>query len=162
MISIDGPGHGASTAVRRRFTMEECAEAATAVLDALGVTEPVDWVGNAWGGHVGLVAAAHDPDRCRSVVTVGTPTQALSRTERAKIVPMVWAYRVAGPIPPLTTAVMNVLLGKELRERTRNSSKPCHASSGRHLVVACTRRCSRSCCTARGWTLSYPGSGHRR
>lgn len=78
------------------------------------MTEPVDWVGNAWGGHVGLVAAAHEPDRCRSVVTVGTPTQALSRTERAKIVPMVWAYRVAGPIPPLTNAVMDVLLGKEL------------------------------------------------
>ncbi|MDT2008834.1 alpha/beta fold hydrolase [Rhodococcus opacus] len=114
MISIDGPGHGASTAVRRRFTMEECAEAATAVLDALGVTEPVDWVGNAWGGHVGLVTAAHDPDRCRSVVTIGTPTQALNRRERAKIVPMVWAYRIAGPIPPLTTAVMNVLLGKDL------------------------------------------------
>ncbi|MFC9557298.1 alpha/beta fold hydrolase [Rhodococcus sp. NPDC056960] len=114
LISIDGPGHGASTAVQRRFTMEECAEAAISVLDALGVTEPVDWVGNAWGGHVGLVAAAHTPDRCRSTVTIGTPPQALTRRERAEIVPMVWAYRIAGPIPPLTTAVMNVVLGKEL------------------------------------------------
>jgi len=114
LISIDGPGHGAGTAVQRRFTMEECAEAAIAVLDALDVTEPVDWVGNAWGGHVGLVAAAHTPDRCRTVITIGTPTQALTRRERARIVPMVWAYRIAGPIPPLTNAVMNVLLGKEL------------------------------------------------
>ncbi|WAM13339.1 alpha/beta fold hydrolase [Rhodococcus sp. JS3073] len=114
LISIDGPRHGAGTAVQRRFTMEECAEAAIAVLDALDVTEPVDWVGNAWGGHVGLVAAAHTPDRCRTVITIGTPTQALTRRERARIVPMVWAYRIAGPIPPLTNAVMNVLLGKEL------------------------------------------------
>ncbi|PQP23743.1 alpha/beta fold hydrolase [Rhodococcus opacus] len=114
LISIDGPGHGASTAVPRRFTMEECADAAITVLDALDVTEPADWVGNAWGGHVGLVAAAHTPDRCRTVVTIGTPTQALTRRERARIVPMVWAYRIAGPIPPLTNAVMNVLLGKEL------------------------------------------------
>lgn len=114
VISIDGPGHGASTAVQRRFTMEECAEAAITVLDVLGVIEPADWVGNAWGGHVGLVAAAHTPDRCRTLVTIGTPTQALTRRERARIVPMVWAYRIAGPIPPLTTAVMNVLLGKEL------------------------------------------------
>ncbi|MFD6058706.1 alpha/beta fold hydrolase [Rhodococcus wratislaviensis] len=114
LISIDGPGHGAGTAVQRRFTMEECAEAAIAVLAALDVTEPVDWVGNAWGGHVGLVAAAHTPDRCRTVITIGTPTQALTRRERARIVPMVWAYRIAGPIPPLTNAVMNVLLGKEL------------------------------------------------
>jgi len=114
VISIDGPGHGASTAVPRRFTMEECAEAAITVLDVLGVTEPADWVGNAWGGHVGLVAAADTPDLCRTVVTIGTPTQALTRRERARIVPMVWAYRIAGPIPPLTNAVMNVLLGKEL------------------------------------------------
>jgi pimeloyl-ACP methyl ester carboxylesterase len=114
LISIDGPGHGASTAEQRRFTMEECATAAIAVLDALDVTEPADWVGNAWGGHVGLVAAADTPDRCRTVVTIGTPTQALTRRERARIVPMVWAYRIAGPIPPLTTAVMNVLLGKDL------------------------------------------------
>ncbi|BAH49962.1 alpha/beta fold hydrolase [Rhodococcus opacus] len=114
LISIDGPGHGASTAVPRRFTLGECAAAAVAVLDALGVTESVDWVGNAWGGHVGLVAAAHSPGRCRTVVTIGTPVQALTGPERARIVPMVWAYRIAGPIPPLTTAVMNVLLGKEL------------------------------------------------
>lgn len=114
VISIDGPGHGASTAVPRRFTMEECAEAAITVLDVLGVTEPADWVGNAWGGHVGLVASADTPDLCRTVVTIGTPTQALTRRERARIVPMVWAYRIAGPIPPLTNAVMNVLLGKEL------------------------------------------------
>lgn len=59
--------------------MEECATAAIAVLDALDVTEPADWVGNAWGGHVGLVAAADTPDRCRTVVTIGTPTQALTR-----------------------------------------------------------------------------------
>jgi pimeloyl-ACP methyl ester carboxylesterase len=114
VISIDGPGHGASTAVPRRFTMEECAEAAITVLDVLGVAEPADWVGNAWGGHVGLVAAADTPDLCRTVVTIGTPTQALTRRERARIVPMVWAYRIAGPIPPLTNAVMNVLLGTEL------------------------------------------------
>ncbi|MFV9457534.1 alpha/beta fold hydrolase [Rhodococcus sp. NM-2] len=114
VISIDGPGHGASTAVPRRFTMEECAEAAITVHDVLGVAEPADWVGNAWGGHVGLVAAADTPDLCRTVVTIGTPTQALTRRERARIVPMVWAYRIAGPIPPLTNAVMNVLLGTEL------------------------------------------------
>ena len=28
--------------------------------------EPVDWVGNAWGGHVGIVFAATWPDRCRT------------------------------------------------------------------------------------------------
>ena len=43
-------------------------------------SEPVDWVGNAWGGHVGIVFAATWPDRCRTLVTFGTPIQAYGRS----------------------------------------------------------------------------------
>jgi hypothetical protein len=32
------------------------------VLDAVSVPKPVDWLGNAWGGHVGLTPAANSPD----------------------------------------------------------------------------------------------------
>ena len=59
---ITGPGHGASEDPGRRYNMDECAEAATDVLASLDVIEPVDWVGNAWGGHVGVVFAARWPD----------------------------------------------------------------------------------------------------
>ena len=38
------PGH--------RYSLDDCAAAAGEVLAALDIREPVDWVGNAWGGHV--------------------------------------------------------------------------------------------------------------
>ena len=54
MYAIDGPSHGKSEAVARDFTFEEVVASAEQALDRLGLTEPVDWVGNAWGGHVGI------------------------------------------------------------------------------------------------------------
>jgi pimeloyl-ACP methyl ester carboxylesterase len=111
LIAIDGPGHGPSSIPPAGFAFEECAGAAVEVLDALGVREPVDWVGNAWGGHVGLDLGARSPERLRSLVTVATPAHALTRGERLNVVPMVWAYRVVGPVGPLARGVARVLLG---------------------------------------------------
>ena len=54
LVIITGPGHGASGDPGRRYTLDECAEAAGTILDTLGIRAPVDWVGNAWGGHVGI------------------------------------------------------------------------------------------------------------
>lgn len=51
--TIDGFSHGQSDPVPRDFTFDECVAAAEEALDRLGLSEPVDWVGNAWGGHVG-------------------------------------------------------------------------------------------------------------
>ncbi|OBF51786.1 hypothetical protein A5756_18335 [Mycobacterium sp. 852002-53434_SCH5985345] len=113
LVLIDGPGHGKSGYPTADFDLDDCAKAATEVLDALGVQKPVDWLGNAWGGHVGLTLAASSPDWCRSVATISTPVQALSRRERMTIVPMVWAYRYVGAAPPLTNAVAVAILGKE-------------------------------------------------
>jgi pimeloyl-ACP methyl ester carboxylesterase len=96
LVLIDGPGHGKSGSPSADFDLDDCAEAATDVLDAVGVQKPIDWLGNAWGGHVGLTLAAQSPDWCRSVATISTPVQALSRRQRMTIVPMVWAYRYLG------------------------------------------------------------------
>lgn len=113
LILIDGPGHGGSGLPRKGFRFDECAGAATDVLDALGVTAPVDWLGNAWGGHIGIVLAARAHGRMRSLVTVATPAHALTRTERMKAIPMVWAYRLAGPVSPLANGLVRALLGPE-------------------------------------------------
>ena len=40
---------------------------------SLGLTDPVDWVGNAWGGHVGIRLATGA--RLRTLTTIGTPVQ---------------------------------------------------------------------------------------
>src|SRR5450755_4326765 len=58
LVLIDGPSHGGSQPARQRFTLDDCAVAAGEILDQLGMTAPVDWVGSAWGGHVGMVLAA--------------------------------------------------------------------------------------------------------
>src|ERR1700758_5577620 len=113
LVLIDGPGHGQSGFPSADFDLGDCAEAATDVLDAVGVQKPVDWLGNAWGGHIGLTLAATSPGWCRSVAAISTPVQALSRRERITIVPMVWAYRYVGAVPPLANAVAVALLGKE-------------------------------------------------
>ncbi|MGK2866700.1 MAG: alpha/beta fold hydrolase, partial [Mycobacterium sp.] len=61
VVVIDGPSHGRSEPIVRDFTFADCVTAAEAVLDDLGVAGPVDWVGNAWGGHVGIQLAVHRP-----------------------------------------------------------------------------------------------------
>jgi pimeloyl-ACP methyl ester carboxylesterase len=82
------------------------------VLDAVSVPMPVDWLGNAWGGHVGLTLAANSPEWCRTVTTIGSPVQALGRRERMTITPMVWAYHYLGAVPPIANRVAIALLGK--------------------------------------------------
>ena len=75
MYTIDGPSHGKSDVVPRDFTFEELVVAVEQALDRLGLTEPVDWVGNAWGGHIGIRLAAAERPRLRTLTTIGTPVQ---------------------------------------------------------------------------------------
>ena len=111
LVLIDGPSHGDSAPVRTRFTLQDCVGAARDVLDCLGVTEPVDWVGNAWGGHVGILFAATHNERIRSLVTIGTPVRALTRAERIRAVPLVALYGRLGAVRPLMAGVEDALLG---------------------------------------------------
>ncbi len=112
LIVVDGPGHGKSSTPPTDFRIADCAQAATEILDALDASEPVDWVGNAWGGHVGLTLAATMPERLRSVATIATPVHGLTRRERLTIVPLVWAYRFTGAVPPMANGVARALLGR--------------------------------------------------
>ena len=114
LVLIDGPNHGGSPPVRRPFTLEDCAEAAVEVLDHLGIGEPADWLGNAWGGHAGIRFAAAHPDRCRSLAALGAPVHALTGAERRKVRLLAALYLAAGPgavVKPLTDA----LLGPQAR-----------------------------------------------
>ncbi|WP_341994973.1 alpha/beta hydrolase [Microbacterium sp. LWH7-1.2] len=110
LVVVTGPGHGASGDPGRRYTLDECAAAAAEVLDARGVVEPVDWVGNAWGGHVGLIFAAEWPQRCRSLVALGTPIAALSPAERRRTRLLLVLYRLAGPSRMIVDGTTEVLL----------------------------------------------------
>jgi pimeloyl-ACP methyl ester carboxylesterase len=98
LILIDAPNHGLSEPFDHDFTINDCAVAACAVLDHFDIADPVDWVGNALGGHVGITLAAKQPDRVRSLVTIGTPIESFGAVEKwTQIVPLVQMYRVFGP-----------------------------------------------------------------
>ncbi len=115
LIVIDGPSHGRSAPVLRRFTLGECPGCAEDVLNHLGITGPVDWLGNAWGGHVGILFAASRPSRVRSLVTIGTPIRGISPAERRRYRALVALYRLTGPIRPLVRQVGDALLGPHAR-----------------------------------------------
>jgi pimeloyl-ACP methyl ester carboxylesterase len=111
VYAIDGPSHGKSEAVLRDFTFEEVVAAAEQALDRLGLTEPVDWVGNAWGGHVGIRLATGI--RLRTLTTIGTPIQGFTVGEKlTKAWPLVGVYRFAGPTGFIVKQLMDSLVGQ--------------------------------------------------
>jgi pimeloyl-ACP methyl ester carboxylesterase len=131
LLLIDGPGHGRSRGPRHRYTLDDCAAAACDVLSNLGVAGPVDWVGNAWGGHVGILFAAGHPERCRSLVVVAAPVQALGASERRRIAAGRVAYRAFGPGWPLVPMIRDAVLG------------PDADPAGAEVVAAAFRRADR-------------------
>ena len=112
VYTVDGPSHGKSEAMRRDFTFEEVAAAAEQALDRLGLTEPVDWIGSAWGGHVGIRLATGT--RLRTLTTIGTPVRGDTPWEKlTRGWPLVEIYRFAGPNGFIMKQLLNALLGAE-------------------------------------------------
>lgn len=134
LVLIDGPGHGPNPPVSRRFTLDDCAGAAADVLDHLGIGEPADWLGNAWGGHVGIVFAAACPGRCRTLTAIGAPLHALTPPERRKTAFLASAYQICGPVRPLVNPLTDALLGPRAR-----ADDP----EGAAIVAGAFRRASR-------------------
>ena len=111
VYAIDGPSHGRSDSVPRDFTFEEVVASAEQTLDQLGLTEPVDWVGNAWGGHVGIRLATGK--RLRTLTTIGTPIQGFTVGEKlTKAWPLVRMYRLIGPTGLVVKLLFDSLVGR--------------------------------------------------
>lgn len=139
LVVITGPGHGASGDGGRLYNLAECAQAATEVLDKVGIAEPVDWVGNAWGGHVGVRFATSHADRIRSLVTISAPIQALNGHERFQMSSMLLAHRFIGPVRFIVDAVVETLLAP-----TTRSHDPEAVTLLRESVISADRRLLRN------------------
>jgi pimeloyl-ACP methyl ester carboxylesterase len=114
LVVVDGPGLGASEPLRRRSTIAEAADAAQDLLtgpDAadLGLDGPVDWVGNAFGGHVGYELARR-PGVLRSLAAISAPTEPVSPAQRRQIGLLGPLLRVLGPVGPVREAILSALL----------------------------------------------------
>jgi pimeloyl-ACP methyl ester carboxylesterase len=114
LVLVDGPNHGANPRRTTPFSLDDCVRASREILDQLGIDDPVDWLGNAWGGHVGILFAAAHPDRCRTVLAVGAPIHPLTPPERRRVRMLAALYRVAGP-RPVRRPLVDALLGPATR-----------------------------------------------
>ena len=106
---IDPPGLGASEPLRRGSDIAEAADAATDLLGELGIRSPVDWVGNAFGGHVGFKLGAR-PGVLRSLVAVSSPTKPIPDALRTQIRLLLPILRTAGPVGPVRSAILAGML----------------------------------------------------
>ncbi|MFF1379713.1 alpha/beta fold hydrolase [Streptomyces sp. NPDC058308] len=70
VLMYDLRGHGRSERPPTGYTLEHFTDDLVALLDALGITEPVHLVGNSFGGTVALDFAVHRPARTASVTVV--------------------------------------------------------------------------------------------
>jgi pimeloyl-ACP methyl ester carboxylesterase len=142
LFLVDAPSCGQSEPLRHAADIAACARAAASVAEEVlrrtGARQ-VDWVGTAWGGHVGMELAATRPDLVRSLVAVSAPTFPVPRALRAKVRLLLPLYRLIGPRGPVRSAIVETLF----TDRTRRDDPDTVAllddslsKSGRAMVPA--------------------------
>lgn len=109
LLVVDGPGWGASAPLTRAVDVSASVAVADEVVRAVA-DGPVDWVGNAWGGHVGMELAATRPDLVRSLVAISAPVQPIDDGLRRRIGLLIPILRVLGPVAPVRSAVLDAQL----------------------------------------------------
>jgi pimeloyl-ACP methyl ester carboxylesterase len=122
LVLVDGWSFGASADLDRvvdKFN-DRCVQGAAAVVSQVQnelAAGPVDWLGSAWGGHVGLQLAAVRPELVRSLITVSTPVQAPSPSMRQQVRMLLPVYRAIGMRGPVRQGLLDGML-TDLTRRT--------------------------------------------
>jgi pimeloyl-ACP methyl ester carboxylesterase len=121
LVLVDGWSFGGSADLERVVDdfIEHCMRAAVAVVGRVQAEVspgPVDWLGSAWGGHVGLHLAAARPELVRSLVTVSSPVHAASPSLRRQVKLLLPAYRVLGMRGPVRRGLLDGMLTDHSRQ----------------------------------------------
>ncbi|MET7701291.1 alpha/beta hydrolase [Streptomyces sp. NPDC005485] len=95
-LLVDPPGTGGSAPASRRFTMEQCGEAALRVLDDAGIDRAV-FFGLSWGGIVALRVALAAPHRVSALVLSNTTARGVGLRERLQVRMISLLIRVGVP-----------------------------------------------------------------
>ena len=98
VVLIDSPGHGASEALHRHFTMDDCAHCLAQILDALQIKDCV-LLGNSWGGMMGGVFAALYPERARAAVLMNCTASAVGWSQKLEFMAMTAVLRHCSKFP---------------------------------------------------------------
>ena len=80
VLRCDMRGAGGSEKIRAETSCEELADDIVALLDHLGITEPIDVAGCAIGGCLALTLAARHPGRVHRLAPINPPTDAEGRS----------------------------------------------------------------------------------
>ena len=118
MILIDSPGHGGSDPLTRHFTLEECAECLSQILDHLGIKDCI-LLGNSWGGMMGGVFAALYPQRTRAAVLMNCTASAAGWRQKLDFRLMTLILRRLRSIPRLFVDRAVTAFAGETTERTK-------------------------------------------
>lgn len=120
LVLIDGWSFGDSADLDRvvpKF-IDCCVQGAVAVVSQVQkelAAGPLDWLGSAWGGHVGLHLAATRPELVRSLITVSTPVQAASPSMRRQVRMLLPLYRAIGMRGPVRQGLLEGMLTDRAR-----------------------------------------------
>jgi pimeloyl-ACP methyl ester carboxylesterase len=112
LVLVDGWSFGVDNFIDR------CVQGAVAVISQVQnelTAGPVDWLGSAWGGHVGLQLAATRPELVRSLITVSTPVQAASPSMRRQVRLLLPLYRAIGMRGPVRQGLLDGMLTDHTR-----------------------------------------------
>ncbi|GAC66787.1 alpha/beta fold hydrolase [Gordonia soli] len=139
---VDAPSAGQSDPIRRVSDIAGCAAAAHLVVETIRErtgSPSVDWVGNAWGGHVGIRLAADHADDVRNLVAISSPTHPISTELRRKIALLLPLFRLVGPRGPVRAAMDDAVFTEATRASDAGAVRLLHdslARSGRAMIPA--------------------------
>lgn len=112
LFLVDAPSSGLSDPLATASDIPGSARAAADVVDDVRRrtgAESVDWIGNAWGGHVGLQLAADQPGLLRTVVAISAPTQPIVTALRWRVHLLLPLYRLFGARGPVLDTIEQTL-----------------------------------------------------
>jgi pimeloyl-ACP methyl ester carboxylesterase len=116
LLLVDGPGWGRSDRLPRRARDADAVTAAAEVLAAVAAGTPVDWVGDGWGGRIGMALAATRPERIRSLVAIASSPQRLDPAVARRFRRALPLLRLIGPlVPSVRDPIFDRLLAPESR-----------------------------------------------
>lgn len=116
IIAPDLRGFGRSRARQDKLTMEQFADDLAALLDGIGVTEPVVFCGLSMGGYVAFQFWQKYPDRLRGLILCDTRAAADAPVAAAGRLAMADRVLSEGPAP-LVAGMMPRLFGVATRQR---------------------------------------------